>query len=147
MANEKKDAKGDKENTTAKKETVKVVKRTVEELKKTQKGRITLAIRGCMALANLNERKGLDIDGKDKEGAKQLAGRMNSIVKDGGKISQMDEKGEDYKKLVGLATKATKDLQTSTYGADATALLKHFLENMSDGKRGFNSGIFQDMVI
>lgn len=130
-----------------------VVKKSVEELKKTQKGRIILTIRKAMEVANLNERTGLtSIDKKGKDGNKQLAGRMNGLLRNGGKIESMDEKSENYTKLKDLATKALPELTKqpeATYGNNTKAILNFCIDTLSaeKGPRKINAEVLQGMVI
>ena len=159
----KKDATGNvAESANTEKKTM--VKRSTEELKKSEKGKIVVVLRAAMSLANVKERDGLTsivIEPKDeagkaktkdqiaKEGAKVLAGRMNLIMREGGKLTLIDEKDENYTKLKAHAQKALPELQKSNYGTNVKALLNFCLDTMSvgTGKRGFNPGSLEGLSL
>lgn len=157
MANEKKVVTtGATKTAEIKKEKKVIIKRSAEDLKKTQKGRINITIRKAMEVANLNDRIGLNAidkkdEGKDKKGTKQLAGRMNGLLRNEGKIDTMDEKSDSYAKLRDLATKALPELQKkpAQYGANTKAFLNFCLNSLSTekGPRVINSTVLEGMTI
>lgn len=148
-----------------------MVKRSKEDLVKTgEKGILILIARGAMGLANEKNREGLDSivveefvedekgnltkekktkEAMAKEGAKQLAGRMNLILRAGGKLELMDEKDENYLKLKAAAQKALPDLKKKSYSANVKAFLNFCIESLStgSGKRGFNPGSLMDIEL
>lgn len=139
--------------------------RTNAELKKTEEGKIVVVLRTAMALANTKEREGLNVvvsptfldeAGKEvkktkeeiaKDGGKKLAGMMNTVLREGGKLSAMDKKGEEYAKLKALAIKALPDLKASNYSANVKALLTFCLESISTVRTGFNPSILEDITL
>lgn len=124
-------------------------KRSAADLKGSVKGSIIRVIRGAASLANLesNSRKGLDLGAKDS--AKNLAGRLNAVVKPGGKIDMLDESDKQFAELKSLAKSALPSLQASKYDGNVTGLLKYVLTAFSSGtgggKKGFNPSALSDI--
>lgn len=124
-------------------------KRSTADLAGSEKGNIIRVIRGAASLANVeaNSRKGLNLGVKDS--AKNLAGRLNSIVKPGGKIDLMDAGSENYGKLKSLAKSALGSLKSSSYDASVKELLTFCLTALSSGtgggKKGFNPAALSDI--
>jgi len=123
-------------------------KRKMSDLKKSESGSIIVVIRAAASLANQNERKNL---GLEKNSSKNLAGRLNSVVKPGGKIDLMDDSSETYKKLKSLAKSAVTSLKSSSYDASVTDLLKFCLTELNSssggGKRGYNPGMLEGISL
>lgn len=114
-----------------------------------EKGTIIRVIRGAASLANTKERAGLSLG--DKNSSKNLAGRLNSVVKPGGKIDMMDNGSENYDKLKGLAKSALASLKGSDYSSSVKELLNFCLTQLNSGtgggKRGFNAGPLADLSL
>lgn len=116
-------------------------KRTTAQLAGTEKGNIIRVIRGAISLTNQTV--------GDKKEAKKLAGRMNSIVKPGGKIDMMDSSSESYQTLKGLAKAALPSLKSSSYDSSVKALIAYCTDTLNagggGGRKGFNPGALADI--
>lgn len=116
-------------------------KRTTAQLAGTEKGNIIRVIRGAISLTNQTV--------GDKKEAKKLAGRMNSIVKPGGKIDMMDSSSESYQELKRLAKAALPSLKSSSNDSSVKALLSYCLDTLNagggGGRKGFNPGALADI--
>lgn len=124
-------------------------KRSAAELKGTEKGSIIRVIRGAASLANTKDRAGLSLG--DKNSAKNLAGRLNSVVKPNGKIDMMEAGSDSYKSLKSLASKALPSLKSSSYDASVKELLNYVLTQLQSsgggGRRGFNPNALADISL
>ncbi len=124
-------------------------KRSAADLKGSEKGSIIRVIRGAASLANTKDRAGLDLGAKNE--AKNLAGRLNSVVKPGGKIDMMEEGSDSYKSLKSLAKAALPSLKSSSYDASVKDLLKFCLTQLNSGtgggKKGFNPAALADISL
>lgn len=117
-------------------------RRTSGDLMNSEKGKIIKVISGSASLANLNERKGLELGSKSN--SKNLAGRLNSIRKVGGKLDMMDVNSDTYTKLLSLAKSAKNSLVKGNYDNSVIAFMNYVLslQGSGGGKRGFNATSF-----
>jgi len=122
-------------------------KRSAADLKGSEKGSVIRVIRGAASLANQKDRAGLPLG--DKNSSKNLAGRLNAVVKPNGKIDMMDSSSDSYKSLLGLAKSALPSLKSSSYDSSVKELLNFCLTQLGStgggGKRGFNPGALEDI--
>ena len=119
-------------------------KRTTAQLASTEKGNIIRVIRGVVSLTNQTT--------ADKKESKKLAGRVNSIVKPGGKIDMMDSSSDTYQTLKGLAKAAVPSLQSGSNDSAVKALLAYCLDTLNaggggGGRKGFNPGAYADISL
>lgn len=119
-------------------------KRSTADLKGTEKGNIIRVIRGAVSLTNLKV--------GDKKESKKLAGRVNSIVKPGGKIDMMDSSSEIYKDLLSKARAAVPSLQKGDYSNSVKDLISFCLDTLNaggggGGRKGFNPSAFADITL
>lgn len=122
-------------------------KRSTADLAGSEKGNIIRVIRGAASLANTKDRAGLSLG--DKNSSKNLAGRLNSVVKPSGKIDMMESSSESYSTLKSLAKAALPSLKSSSYDSSVKELLNYCLTQLNSGtgggKKGFNPGALSDI--
>lgn len=127
-----------------------IVKRSNDDLKKSANGKLIVVVRAAQALANQNKQADLKLTVKEgKDAAKALSGKLNPVLKTGGRIDSLKEKDENYVKLLAAAKKALPELQKSEYGANVKALLNFVIENLAkgEGRKGFNPSILDGITL
>lgn len=124
-------------------------KRSTADLAGSEKGNIIRVIRGAASLANTKDRSGLSLG--DKNSSKNLAGRLNSVVKPGGKIDMMESSSDSYSTLKSLAKAALPSLKSSSYDSSVKDLLNYCLTQLNSGtgggRKGFNPGALADISL